>query len=684
MDKNPPKGAGDAVTRDLGVPEAAVSAEQQAASLAASWQEVRRRLEPRVQDAGFDTIPEPGSREFPRFLAQLNARQPALAQELVRESRRLQRGVALPSPAAARRRERRRATRRLLFMKQTADGRWVMDKSKAPWYGITTLLVIGGVLTAIYAMPRLPGTSALAASQTSTSTPENTGTDGAQDASAAADTAASQEALDQARRELQEFRRQNARRQTGQTEPIKPVNQQGEGATGGAAPAEPAGRAPGSPEATFKPLAGEDNPPPPPPPPARPVQTPAPASPTLFTPVRKPPTPAPVPSERQYVPPAPAYTPPAPEPVAVNPEPVRVAPAPEPPASFGGSPTLSNPAAPARRAVPASSTASAGRGAPSPAAPPRQTASAPNTTAAPAPGTATATPPPAATEAAYSQESGFGELFGGLPVMPPPVDAPPPTENTVPGSAAFGNVTGAAPDTSAVPESQFTSGMVYERAPKTAAAAASGAGGLPAETPFGSAAGNPASQIGATGPFTPLQQVPATLVMAISALNGASVPVVAVTADGGSFVGLATINATLARVDVSFRRYVAADGKIYTVDALAYAREPGGLTQGLHADIKPTAPTLALDAAQNSANALNTYVQNLAAAAAKGGQGTSINIGDNLTLSGPSAATLAQTLVGGLGSTFRMPENTQSISRVATVNGGTPMVVIVGMGSEGR
>ncbi|WP_034359685.1 hypothetical protein [Deinococcus phoenicis] len=226
--------------------------------------------------------------------------------------------------------------------------------------------------------------------------------------------------------------------------------------------------------------------------------------------------------------------------------------------------------------------------------------------------------------------------------------------------------------------------MVYERAPKTAATTASGAGGLPAETPFGSDAGNPASQIGATGPFTPLQQVPATLLMAISALNGASVPVVAVTADGGSFVGLGTINATLARVDMTFRRYVAADGKIYTVDALAYARETNGLTQGLHADIKPTAPTLALDAAQNSANALNTYVQNLAVAAAKGGQGTSINIGDNLTLSGPSAATLAQTLVGGLGSTFRMPENTQTISRVATVNGGTPMIVIVGMGSEGR
>lgn len=90
------------------------------------------------------------------------------------------------------------------------------------------------------------------------------------------------------------------------------------------------------------------------------------------------------------------------------------------------------------------------------------------------------------------------------------------------------------------------------------------------------------------------------------------------------------------------------------------------------------------DAAQNSANALNSYVQNAAAAAAKGGQGTSINIGDNLTLSGPSVATLAQTLVGGLGSTFRMPENTQSITRIATVKGNFPMIVIAGLSGEGR
>lgn len=233
----------------------------------------------------------------------------------------------------------------------------------------------------------------------------------------------------------------------------------------------------------------------------------------------------------------------------------------------------------------------------------------------------------------------------------------------------------------------FSSGVVYERAPRTAvtsAPASSSAGGtLAAETPFGSDASHPASKIGATGPFKPLEQIPATLMTAIRTPGGGSVPVVAVTPDGGSFVGLATINATLARVDMQFRRYVAADGKIYAIDALAYSRDPGGLTQGLTAEIQAVAPTLALDAAQNSANALNTYVQNVAAAAIKN-QGTSVNIGDNLTLSGPSVATLAQTLLGGLGSTFRMPENTQSITRIATVKGSVPMIVIAGLGGEVR
>lgn len=206
---------------------------------------------------------------------------------------------------------------------------------------------------------------------------------------------------------------------------------------------------------------------------------------------------------------------------------------------------------------------------------------------------------------------------------------------------------------------------------------------LPAETPFGSDASNPSAKIGATGPFKPLQQVSATLLTALRTPNGASVPVLAVTPDGGSFVGLATINATLARVDMQFRRYVAADGNIYSIDALAYSREPNGLTQGLAAQIQSVAPTLALDAAQNSANALNTYVQNTAAAAARG-PGTNVAIGDNASLSGSAAATLAQTLLGGLGSTLRMPENTQSITRIATVKGNAPMVVIAGLGGEGR
>lgn len=79
---------------------------------------------------------------------------------------------------------------------------------------------------------------------------------------------------------------------------------------------------------------------------------------------------------------------------------------------------------------------------------------------------------------------------------------------------------------------------------------------VPAETPFGGDATNAASKLGALGPYRNLQQVPVRLVTAVYALTGGSVPVVVVTADGGSFVGVGTINGQLARVDMAFRRYI--------------------------------------------------------------------------------------------------------------------------------
>ena len=718
--------------RPLTAPEAPAASASEASrgAAAASWLEVKRRFEPRVRQAGLDSIPEPDSAEFPHFLAQLNALDRPLSLELVATTRRLRQELEMPSSRASRRRERKRATRRLLFMRQTPDGRWVADKSKAPFYGIFGLLLTGGLLTAVYAMPRLNGTSVVAsASQTTPAvTEEETGI------AQGKPSTESEAALSKSRKDLARFRSEQAAKDR-QSQPAAALGDSSSGseteaASQGSSEADPVtgglvGSAARSTTA-FRPLSSEPNPPAPPVVQERSVQVPERPPPAIYSPV------ASAPEPQTSTPPAPS-TPPQdsfggfePDPLPVTPPPVRVAPAPTPPRTttarpatpprprpaatptaapapqtytppqdpFGGfEPDVLPVTPPPVRATPASAparTTSATAARPTPI--PRL---APSSTAPARPTATTATPQPAPARNAEAPD--LSTSFGALPVMPPPVDPPVPSSSPDAAAAtpavsavAFGNVQETAPVTAPPPAdtTAFSSGVVYERAPKAAptpgAASPSGAGTLAAETPFGSDATNPASRIGATGPFKPLQQVPATLMTAIRTPNGGSVPVVAVTADGGSFVGLATINAALARVDMQFRRYVAADGQIYAVDALAYSRDAGGLTQGLAAEIQAVAPTLALDAAQNSANALNSYVQNAAAAAAKSGQGTSVNIGDNLTLSGPSVATLAQTLVGGLGSTFRMPENTQSVTRIATVKGNLPMIVIAGLGGEGR
>lgn len=202
---------------------------------------------------------------------------------------------------------------------------------------------------------------------------------------------------------------------------------------------------------------------------------------------------------------------------------------------------------------------------------------------------------------------------------------------------------------------------------------------VPAETPFGGTATNAASKLGALGPYRNLQQVPVRLVTAVYALTGGSVPVVVVTAEGGSFVGVGTINGQLARVDMTFRRYIDAGGQVFEIDALAYSVEGQNLTQGVPARIEPIAPTLALDAAQNGANALQGAVQS--ALTANAGNGPKIAIGDGAAIASNALPPLWQILAGGVGETFALPKATQSISRAAKVDSNTQLTLIVGIGA---
>lgn len=202
----------------------------------------------------------------------------------------------------------------------------------------------------------------------------------------------------------------------------------------------------------------------------------------------------------------------------------------------------------------------------------------------------------------------------------------------------------------------------------------------PAETPFGSSATNQASRLGALGPFKNLQQVPARLVTAVFALTGGSVPVVVVTPDGGSFVGVGTINGQLGRVDMQFRRYIDAGGQVFEIDALAYSVEGNNLTQGVAARIEPIAPTLALDAAQNGVSALQGAVQSSLNAMTS--NAPKIAIGDNATIASHALPPLWQILAGGVSQTFTLPKAAQSITRAARVDSNTPMVLILGIGAQ--
>lgn len=639
-------------------PESTATGETQGVS----WQALKDRFLEGVQAEGFAGVPEPDSQEFAPFLAKLNARNPALARELVQETRRLRRGLDLPSSAAARRRERSRDTRRVLLMRQTPDGRWVLDKQKAPVYGMLGLLALGGLLTAIYALPKLDGKSALVATTAAPSTLPDASPTPVTDP-------ASKEALERSREQLRQVRAN------------KTV----------AAPLSPAAKSPSATTpARPKALTTTQNPPPPPSVPVAPVRSAdfQPVADTArttsgFQPQRGATSPSTVaPQNLLY---APSSEPPEVLPFGgdsvVAARPPEAGPSATPPSSRPAPPvTTPRLSAPTAQKPPASPSPVGTTApvpitpipspvvlkAPAPALPPPLNVAGSDTPAAPAPA------PPDSAEATTP----FGGDFRSLPSAASEEAAPQdPPGTTVTGSAASS-------------PTAFARGMVYERKPQAGPADQPTSAVTPpptststgTETPFGSDTANPASKIGATGPFTPLQQIAATLLTGIRTPNGGSVPVVAVTAEGGSFVGVATVNAALARVDILFRRYIAPDGNIHQVDALAYARDGNGLTQGIPAAVEVFAPTLALDAAQNSANALNTYVQNAAAAALKGGSGTTINLGDGHTLSGPSAASLAQTLLGGLGATFKMPENTQSILRVASVKSTAPMIVIAGLG----
>ena len=159
----------------------------------------------------------------------------------------------------------------------------------------------------------------------------------------------------------------------------------------------------------------------------------------------------------------------------------------------------------------------------------------------------------------------------------------------------------------------------------------------------------------------------ATLVTGIEAVAGSSFPVVAHSAQG-DWIGQASVNATLSRVDIAFSRFVQG-GKVMDVNALAY--DPG-LTQGLTASMREVAPALASDPVRSGLSGLNTYAQSLA------GSGTTLVQGGAALVQG-NAVPLGTALLGELGQVFKTPENQPSFVRVAKVERGAPLLILVGV-----
>lgn len=645
-----------------------------------TWDTVAKRYQARLSESGFEPedIPAPESPDFPKFLHSLTGKDPLLAAELSRKMRTFKDHGNLPPTNASAGRNRRRNAKRSAIMRREGQG-FVYDKKKAPLYGLAALLL--GIAPLMYFLSR-PATQAagiqgLPASQTAKQTdtnPKNAKvTTGKPTDSGAKETGPIGEAPGTGAGA-------KAGVGTGTGGPVKPKGKDnltafaGEQGTGGAAPKSASNKG-----ITI-------TPPVVPSPPVSSAPTPSPVS-DVYRPVAASPTQSfgsTIPAQQAVPQPAPiAYEPPPPAPIAYEPPPY----VPEEPAPVAPAPVVAatSPAPFAAEAAPQTAVQATPRttAQATPKASPRTAPKASPRTAAPAPAATRTQAAPFGSDVNQSAPSGntaqvayappARRASNGLIYERQRPETPQGSTEPAAIAAAPASVESAAP---VAGEGMTFGGM---------GSSTSGGGDVvaqnvvPAETPFGGTATNAASKLGALGPYKNLQQVPVRLVTAVYALTGGSVPVVVVTADGGSFVGVGTINGQLARVDMTFRRYIDAKGQVFEIDALAYSVEGKNLTQGVPARIEPIAPTLALDAAQNGANALQGAVQS--ALNANASNGPKIAIGDGAAIASNALPPLWQILAGGVGETFALPKATQSITRAAKVDSNTQLTLIIGIGA---
>jgi len=170
--------------------------------------------------------------------------------------------------------------------------------------------------------------------------------------------------------------------------------------------------------------------------------------------------------------------------------------------------------------------------------------------------------------------------------------------------------------------------------------------------------------------FAPGQQISAKLATAILALEGGQVPVVA-ESEGAIWIGAAGLDASR-RVQVVFDR-VLQDGQVTELQAMALS--PQGVP-GLEAALEEQAPSLASDMLRATLNGVSTYVQGLASAS------SSTVLPGGGAVQSKEAPPLGLTLLGEIGKLFALPQGQASVVRLARVEKGTPILILVGVGAK--
>lgn len=270
--------------------------------------------------------------------------------------------------------------------------------------------------------------------------------------------------------------------------------------------------------------------------------------------------------------------------------------------------------------------------------------------------------PPQPQASAPSSEAPAAQTAMGVYTAPPQQ----PTPNTLfQREPAAGQASSPPPPSSANQGSGLTT--LYQRpqtTPTQNPPATSALPTLPPPTPPGTTAPS------APPAVTPGQQIPAKLATAVAALEGGQVPVVA-ESEGAVWIGSASLDAAK-RVQVAFDRVVK-DGQVTETQAIAL--NPQGVP-GLEALLEEQTPSLASDILRAGLNGVSAYVQGLA------GASSSTVLPGGGAVQSKEAPPLGVTLLGEIGKLFALPQGQASVVRLARVDKGTQILILVGVGDR--